>query len=29
MIFITKLLGYGLIGFSLEIILVPFSKVFL
>ena len=29
MIFIHKLLGYGLLGFSLEIKLVPFSRVLL
>ena len=29
MIFIHKLLGYGLLGFSLEINLVPFSRVLL
>ena len=28
-IFVDKLLGYGLIGFSLEINLVPFSRVLL
>ena len=29
MIFVHKLLGYGLLGFSLEINLVPFSRVLL
>ena len=29
MIFVYKLLGYGLLGFSLEINLVPFSRVLL
>ena len=29
MIFVHKLLGYGLLGFSLEINLVPFSTVLL
>ena len=28
-IFVHKLLGYGLLGFSLEIKLVPFSRVLL
>ena len=29
MIFVHKLLGYGVLGFSLEIKLVPFSRVLL
>ena len=29
MIFVHKLLGYGLLGFSLEINLVPFYRVLL
>ena len=29
MIFVHKLLGYGLLGFSLEINFVPFSRVLL
>ena len=29
MIIVHKLLGYGLLGFSLEINLVPFSRVLL
>ena len=29
MIFVLQLLGYGLLGFSLEINLVPFSRVLL
>ena len=29
MIFVHKLLGYGLLGFSLKINLVPFSRVLL
>ena len=29
MLFVHKLLGYGLLGFSLEINLVPFSRVLL
>ena len=29
MIFVHELLGYGLLGFSLEIKLVPFSRVLL
>ena len=29
MVFVHKLFGYGLLGFSLEINLVPFSRVLL